>query len=78
MQSPESGVQYSRWKDSSHDEVSVLARSKTEEASSCRRLSRKLCTGKLGIVVKIVSGLAIFWSIFTLGYITGYYVHKCK
>ncbi|XP_008066929.1 small integral membrane protein 1 [Carlito syrichta] len=78
MQSPESGVHYSRWDDSSRDEVSVAAMSSTEEASCCQRLSRKLCTGRLGIAMKVLGGVALFWVIFILGYVTGYYVHKCK
>ncbi|XP_003793265.1 small integral membrane protein 1 [Otolemur garnettii] len=78
MQSPESGVQYSRWDDSSRDEVSVAAVSSTEEASCCQRISRKLCRGKLGIAMKVLGGVVLFWVIFILGYVTGYYVHKCK
>lgn len=42
------------------------------------RTSRKLCTGKLGLAMKVLGGLALFWVIFILGYVTGYYVHKCK
>lgn len=42
------------------------------------RVSQKLCTGKLGVAMKVLGGVALFWVIFTLGYITGYYVHKCK
>ncbi|KAM6219145.1 small integral membrane protein 1 [Rhynchocyon petersi] len=78
MESSESGVQYSRWKDNSQEEVSVVAMSNSEESSSYKRFCQKLCTGKLGIIMKIVGGLALFWSVFSLGYITGYYVHKCK
>lgn len=42
------------------------------------RVSRKLCSGKLGISLKVLGGVALFWAVFILGYITGYYVHKCK
>lgn len=45
---------------------------------SLSRISRKLCSGKLGISMKVLGGLALFWIVFILGYITGYYVHKCK
>lgn len=47
-------------------------------AVSHRRICRKLCTGKLGIAMKVLGGVALFWAIFILGYVTGYYVHKCK
>ncbi|KAK7817275.1 hypothetical protein U0070_004412 [Myodes glareolus] len=78
MQSQESGVRYSRWDNSSRDEVSMTAMSSTEEPSCYRRLSQKLCSGKLGIAMKVLGGVALFWIIFILGYVTGYYVHKCK
>lgn len=82
MQLQDSGVQYSRWDDSSQDAVSAEAVSSTEEASSGEsshsRFSRKLCSGKLGIAMKVLSGVAVFWAVFILGYVTGYFVHKCK
>ncbi|XP_004425571.1 PREDICTED: small integral membrane protein 1 [Ceratotherium simum simum] len=77
MQPQDSSVQYSRW-DNSRDEVSVAAVSSTEEASGCERISRKLCSGKLGISMKVLGGVTLFWAVFILGYLTGYYVHKCK
>ncbi|XP_066121285.1 small integral membrane protein 1 [Saccopteryx bilineata] len=72
MQPQDTGVQYSRW-----DEVSMGAVSSADEASSCQRFSRKLCSGKLGVAVKVLGGVALFWVIFILGYVTGYYIHKC-
>lgn len=48
------------------------------DGTSHPRLSRKLCSGKLGVVMKVMGGLALFWASFTLGYVTGYFVHKCK
>ncbi|XP_020013946.1 small integral membrane protein 1 [Castor canadensis] len=77
MQPQESSVHYSRWDDGSRDEVSMTAASSIEE-TSWRRICRKLCTGKLGIAMKVLGGVALFWAIFILGYVTGYYVHKCK
>ncbi|KAM5270591.1 small integral membrane protein 1 isoform 1-T1 [Hipposideros larvatus] len=75
----DSGVQYSRWDDSSRDEVSVAAVSSTEEASSwesCHpRFSQKLHSSKLGLAMKALVGMAVFWAVFILGYITGYFVH---
>ncbi|KAM9107186.1 small integral membrane protein 1 isoform 1-T2 [Megaptera novaeangliae] len=78
MQPQESSIQYSRWEDSSRDEVSVASGPGAEEASGCKRVSWKLCSGKLGISLKVLGGVALFWVVFTLGYITGYFVHKCK
>ncbi|XP_039074056.1 small integral membrane protein 1 [Hyaena hyaena] len=78
MQTQQSGVQYSRWDDSGQDEVHVAAVSSPEEASSWERISRKLCSGKLGVTMKVLGAVALFWAVFILGYVTGYYVHKCK
>ncbi|XP_006871804.1 PREDICTED: small integral membrane protein 1 [Chrysochloris asiatica] len=78
MQPQERAIQYSRWKDDSQDEVNMVDMSDNEGASLCQRVYQKLCTGKLGIAVKVVGGVALFWVIFILGYVTGYYVHKCK
>lgn len=73
MQPQDTSVQYSRW-----DDVSMGAVSSTEEASGWERLSRKLCSGKLGVAMKVLGGVAAFWVIYILGYITGYFIHKCK
>ncbi|KAK2490625.1 hypothetical protein MC885_009171 [Smutsia gigantea] len=78
MQPQESSVPYSKWDHSSQDEVSVVAVSSTEEASRWKRVSQKLCSGTCGIAMKVLGGVALFWVIFILGYVTGYYVHKCK
>ncbi|XP_032619742.1 small integral membrane protein 1 [Chelonoidis abingdonii] len=76
MQSQDTGVQYSRWNNSSCDEVSV--NTSTAEVSGCKRIYMKLCTGKIGIAVKVIGGNILFWMVFVIGYVTGYYVHKCK
>ncbi|OCT72769.1 hypothetical protein XELAEV_18035751mg [Xenopus laevis] len=71
MQPQESiGVQYSRWNENNQDQVSV--NTNTTEAPVWRRVYTILCTGKLGIAMK-VAGI-----IFIIGYVTGYSVHKCK
>ncbi|MEE6483736.1 hypothetical protein FKM82_013643 [Ascaphus truei] len=70
------GVQYSRWNESNQDEVSMNTSSTT--APAWRRVYNMMCTGKIGIAVKVIGGLALFWIIFIIGYVTGYYVHKCK
>lgn len=56
----------------------MTAMSSAEEASCYRRISQKLCSGKLGTAMKVLVGVALFWVIFISGYATGYYVHKCK
>ncbi|XP_006016284.1 PREDICTED: small integral membrane protein 1 [Gavialis gangeticus] len=76
MQPQDTGVQYRRWNNNSRDEVSVNV--STAEASGCRRVYNKLCTGKVGIAVKVIGGNILFWIVFIIGYVTGYYVHKCK
>ncbi|XP_008149942.1 small integral membrane protein 1 [Eptesicus fuscus] len=73
MEPQDPSVQYSRW-----EEVSVGAVSSPEEASCWQRLSGKLCSGRLGLTLRMLGGLALFWVIFILGYVTGYFVHKCK
>ncbi|XP_005298497.1 small integral membrane protein 1 [Chrysemys picta bellii] len=76
MQPQDAGVQYSRWNDSGRDEVSV--NTSTAEVSGSKRIYTKLCTGKIGIAVKVIGGNILFWTVFVIGYVTGYYVHKCK
>ncbi|XP_020731328.1 small integral membrane protein 1 [Odocoileus virginianus] len=78
MEPQESSIRYSRWENSHPDEVHVASGPSTEEASGWQRVSQKLCSGKLGIAMKVLGGVALFWVVFILGYITGYYVHKCK
>ncbi|XP_056660806.1 small integral membrane protein 1-like [Monodelphis domestica] len=75
MEPQESAFQYSQW-NNSQDEVSMNV--STPENSGCERVYNKLCTGKLGIAMKVVGGIVLFWVIFIIGYVTGYYIHKCK
>uniref|UniRef100_UPI00398EE5A7 small integral membrane protein 1 n=1 Tax=Pristiophorus japonicus TaxID=55135 RepID=UPI00398EE5A7 len=76
MNTRETDVQYSRWNDSAQDQVTINV--SAIEATGCKRIYNKLCTGKLGIVMKVLGGIVVFWIIFLIGYMTGYYVHKCK
>uniref|UniRef100_A0A5F8H5S1 Small integral membrane protein 1-like n=1 Tax=Monodelphis domestica TaxID=13616 RepID=A0A5F8H5S1_MONDO len=75
MEPQESAVQYSGG-NNSQDEVSKNV--STPESSGCEQFYNKLCTGKLGIAMKVVDGIVLFWVIFIVGYVTGYYIHKCK
>ncbi|KAG8434259.1 hypothetical protein GDO86_012582 [Hymenochirus boettgeri] len=71
-----SGVQYSRWNENSQDQVNVNPSATV--FPTWRRFYTMLCTGKIGIAMKVFGGLALFWIIFIIGYVTGYFVHKCK
>uniref|UniRef100_A0A4X2M0I0 Small integral membrane protein 1 (Vel blood group) n=1 Tax=Vombatus ursinus TaxID=29139 RepID=A0A4X2M0I0_VOMUR len=75
MEVQESSIQYNRWSNS-QDEVSVNM--STLEGVDCEQICTKLCTGKLGIAMKVAGGIVLFWVIFMIGYVTGYYIHKCK
>ncbi|XP_055514992.1 small integral membrane protein 1 [Leucoraja erinacea] len=76
MNTSETDVQYSRWNDNAQEQVTISV--SPIQASGCRRIYNKLCTGKVGIVMKAFGGVATFLIIFITGYVTGYYVHKCK
>lgn len=41
------------------------------------RLYNRLCVGTTGMVVKGVGALAAAVVVYIVGYVTGYYVHKC-
>ena len=41
------------------------------------RFYNRLCTGSMGMVVKVAGGVTALVSVYLLGYVTGYYVHKC-
>lgn len=41
------------------------------------RIYNRVCTGKIGIVVKAVGALSALVTIYIIGYVTGYYVHRC-
>ncbi|KAK6477552.1 small integral membrane protein 1 [Huso huso] len=39
-------------------------------------ISKQLCTGTLGIAMKLIGALVILSLVFIIGYVTGYYIHK--
>lgn len=41
------------------------------------RLHNRLCVGTTGIVVKSIVALVALVVIYIIGYVTGYYVHRC-
>lgn len=64
-------VQYDRWNE---DNINM----DVEGAQpTLTRLYRHLCVGNTGIAVKVAGALAALVSLYILGYVTGYYVHKC-
>ncbi|KAL7884757.1 hypothetical protein AOLI_G00075270 [Acnodon oligacanthus] len=71
MESGEASVQYNRWND---DNINVnVAASQT----NLNGIYNKMCTGQLGIAVRVAGSLAVMAAMYIVGYITGYYVHKC-
>ncbi|KAM9429340.1 small integral membrane protein 1 [Salvelinus alpinus] len=42
-----------------------------------QRLYNRVCTGTLGIAIKVAGALAALVTVYIIGYVTGYYVHKC-
>ncbi|TSO77728.1 Small integral membrane protein 1 [Bagarius yarrelli] len=72
MESGEATVQYNRWNEDNLN-MNVAASSHT----SLNGIYNKLCTGQLGVVVRVAGSLAVMASMYILGYVTGYYVHKC-
>uniref|UniRef100_A0A3Q2ZN45 Small integral membrane protein 1 n=1 Tax=Kryptolebias marmoratus TaxID=37003 RepID=A0A3Q2ZN45_KRYMA len=66
-----SNVQYDRWnEDNIHMNV---------EASqpTARRIYNRVCVGRTGMVVKTAGAIAALVALYFVGYVTGYYVHRC-
>uniref|UniRef100_A0A3B1IV21 Small integral membrane protein 1 (Vel blood group) n=1 Tax=Astyanax mexicanus TaxID=7994 RepID=A0A3B1IV21_ASTMX len=79
METGEANVQYNRWNDDNINlnvEASRTSLNGFESFLYCR-MYNKLCTGQLGIAVRVAGSLAVMAAMYILGYITGYYVHKC-
>ncbi|XP_029910942.1 small integral membrane protein 1 [Myripristis murdjan] len=64
-------VQYDRWNEDNIN-MDVAA-----SQSGTMGLYNRVCTGNTGIVVKVAGALAALVSIYIIGYVTGYYVHRC-
>uniref|UniRef100_A0A3Q1BPV3 Small integral membrane protein 1 n=1 Tax=Amphiprion ocellaris TaxID=80972 RepID=A0A3Q1BPV3_AMPOC len=58
-------VQYDRWNE---DNINMNV-----EAS----IYNRACTGNTGILVKAAAAIVGAVLIFVIGYVTGYYVHRC-
>ncbi|XP_068162105.1 small integral membrane protein 1 [Antennarius striatus] len=64
-------VHYDRWNE---DNINMNVEA---SQSTPRRIYNRLCTGSTGIAVKAAGCLAALVSIYIIGYVTGYYVHRC-
>ncbi|KAM7410931.1 hypothetical protein PAMA_021074 [Pampus argenteus] len=64
-------VQYDRWNESNIN-MNVEASQTTR-----MRIYNTACTGTTGVIVKTAGALAALVSIYIIGYVTGYYVHRC-
>ncbi|XP_015243086.1 PREDICTED: small integral membrane protein 1 [Cyprinodon variegatus] len=67
----ESSVHYDRWSESNIN-MNVEA-----SQSTSRRIYNRVCTGSTGIIMKSAGALAAMVVIYIIGYVTGYYVHRC-
>lgn len=64
-------VQYDRWND---DNINMDVEA---DQTILTRMYSRVCVGSAGVVVKAAGALAALISLYILGYVTGYYVHKC-
>ncbi|XP_054464588.1 small integral membrane protein 1 [Anoplopoma fimbria] len=64
-------VQYDRWNEENIN-MNVEA-----SQSTAMRIYDRVCNGSMGVVVKAAGALVALASVYILGYVTGYYVHKC-
>uniref|UniRef100_A0A8C2Z5P5 Small integral membrane protein 1 n=1 Tax=Cyclopterus lumpus TaxID=8103 RepID=A0A8C2Z5P5_CYCLU len=58
-------VQYDRWNE---DNINLNV-----EAS---HIYNRVCNGRWGVAVKTAGALAALVSVYVIGYVTGYYVHR--
>ncbi|KAM9342387.1 small integral membrane protein 1 [Pholidichthys leucotaenia] len=67
----EGSVRYDRWNE---DNITM----NVEGSQTTRmRLYNRFCVGSTGIMVKTAGALAALASIYIIGYVTGYYIHRC-
>ncbi|CAB1336403.1 unnamed protein product [Coregonus sp. 'balchen'] len=63
------GVQYNRWNE---DNINLNV-----AGTGVTGLYNRVCTGTLGIVIKVAGALAALVAVYIIGYLIGYYAHKC-
>lgn len=71
MESNEASVEYNRW---SEENINMKV---PNSQSRLMGVYNRLCTGQLGIAMKLAALVVVIVVIFLLGYVTGYYVHRC-
>uniref|UniRef100_A0A3P9D2I2 Small integral membrane protein 1 n=1 Tax=Maylandia zebra TaxID=106582 RepID=A0A3P9D2I2_9CICH len=59
-------VQYDRWNE---DNINMNV-----EAS---QICNSMCVGSTGIVVKAAGAVAALVAVYIIGYVMGYYIHRC-
>ncbi|KAI3357122.1 hypothetical protein L3Q82_015589 [Scortum barcoo] len=64
-------VQYDCWNE---DNINMNVES---SQTTWMRIYNRVCVGSTGKVVKVAGALAALVSIYIIGYVTGYYVHRC-
>ncbi|KAK1897100.1 Small integral membrane protein 1 [Dissostichus eleginoides] len=65
-------VQYDRWNE---DNINMNVKASSQTTS--QRIYSSVCNGSSGVAVKTAGALAALVSIYMIGYVTGYYVHRC-
>ncbi|KAG7520667.1 hypothetical protein JOB18_033796 [Solea senegalensis] len=65
-------VQYDRWNE---DDINMNVET---SQSAVMRLYVRICAGSHGTAVKTAGSLAALVSIYIIGYVTGYYIHRCS
>uniref|UniRef100_A0A8K9XAB6 Small integral membrane protein 1 n=1 Tax=Oncorhynchus mykiss TaxID=8022 RepID=A0A8K9XAB6_ONCMY len=75
------GVQYNRWNEDNIN-LNVAGTVITGHmyymtCSAYQRLYNRVCTGTLGVAIKVAGALAALVAVYILGYLIGYYAHKC-
>ncbi|KAM8864175.1 small integral membrane protein 1 [Spinachia spinachia] len=65
-------VQYDRWNE---DNINMNVE---PPQSPVIRIYNRVCNGSTGVAVKAAGALAALVFVYIMGYITGYYVHKCS
>ncbi|CAG6021129.1 unnamed protein product [Menidia menidia] len=64
-------VQYDRWNE---DNINMNVE---PSQSAVRRIYNRVCVGSTGVVLKSGAAIAALVSVYIIGYVTGYYVHRC-
>ncbi|MED6233234.1 hypothetical protein ATANTOWER_008873 [Ataeniobius toweri] len=67
----EASVHYDRW---SENNINMNVES---SQSTTMRIYNRACVGKTGIALRAAGVLCALVVIYIIGYVTGYYVHRC-